>query len=164
MDLPDEVLLTKVQTGNAHYDKRSIEESTGRIGAKYKLAGNIIKLLDIYIFFILTKRESACKGRFTLRVYKKNWEKRSPLHLNRKYSYIDLTKNEVLEKDQILSKIKDKKNRFACVAKLCEEKYEELQNICRKMKSVPIISREVEDIIELGLLEITNERLRKLDL
>ena len=162
MDLPDEVLLTKVQTGNAHFDKLSIEESTGRIRPKYKLAGN--KLLNIYIFFILTKRESACKRRFTLRVYKKNWEKRSPLHLKRACSYIDLTKNEVLEKDQILSKIKDKKNRFACVAKLCEEKYKELQNICRKMKSTPIISREVEDIIELSLLEITNERLRKLDL
>lgn len=164
MELPDEVLLNKVQTKNVHFDRKSIEEYTGREGRKYKLAGNIIKILGIYIFFILTTRESACKRRFTFRIYKKDWENKSLRYLNGKCSYLDLTKNEVIEEEQLLNKIKNRKNRFTCVAKLCERKYKELQVLCKKTQKIPSISKEAKDTIGLGLLEITEERLRSLGL
>jgi hypothetical protein len=174
MELPDDLLLSKVQPANVHYDKKSLERTVRHrqiLNPKYKLAGNTIKPFALFIFFVLTTTKDACRRNLSICISQADWEEKVPNCLNEKYSYTDLTKSEVMEKYEILAKMKDRKNGFKRVAKLCEKKYEELQNLLPRMREAPRRLSEKEMIIaDMALSlskstsEIAEEVLKKLRL
>jgi hypothetical protein len=132
MDLPDGLVLKKIQTQNAYYDRKSKEKFTNIIKPKYKLAGNI--LLEIYTFFVLTTEEQACQKFLTLKIMRDDWEDRNPNYLKASCSYLDIKKVEVLNKNEILQKCRDKQNGFPCVAKLCDKQFKQLRELRAKIQ------------------------------
>lgn len=163
--LPDGVLLQKIITRNIHFDIKSLEVTTNIIKPKYKLTGNILTDIGIYCFFILTKNKYTCRQDLLLCILQKDLLDKKKGHLKEKYSYTDITKYEILDKEEILSKIKDDKNGFECVAKLRAKKYKILKWHCykaKKTKRKP--SRKDILLIDLALMKVTEEKLKKLQL
>ncbi|MCK5416040.1 hypothetical protein KAI92_01280 [Candidatus Parcubacteria bacterium] len=137
LPLPDNLLLSRISNQNVYCDKKSLERSTGITKPKYKLAGNILKPLEVYAFFIATKNKNACNGHTTIKIQQKHWENKCSGHLASSMGYIDLHKVETMSGDEICQKMRDRQNGFPFSAKLCDTKYEEL----KKLKSKVHISR-----------------------
>lgn len=157
------LLLNKIAKKNLYYDKRSRELTTNIVKPKYKLAGNSI--LDEYFFNILTTTLSACKAEFTLTINQTDWEnKRNGRYLNEPVSYCDLTKYELLNKLDLLKKMEDRHNKFRCVAKLADAKYEQLQNLQSKFASCFHISSQTKDMIDRGISDTLDRIASKLRL
>lgn len=155
-------LLSTIIPQNVYLDKKSIELLTGRVRRKYKLAGK--PLLDKYFFNILTKTKSACKTSSTLCIESTDWDKKisgSRLNIT---SYCDLTKYELINKSELITKLLDKKNKFLFQAKLCDQKCIELQCLRNQVSKSFLISQEVKRIINQGLSPSIDEALSKLGL
>ena len=159
--LPDELLLARIVKSHLYKDKRSLEKTTKRIRPKYKLARGII--LEKYLFNLLTRTESACNRRLTLIIGKEDWENVTKEYPKKECSYCDITKCDILERDELLKKMRDKKNRFPYVAKLCDTKCKELENLWKKGRRYPL-SKPVREIIESPLSDFVDEKLRELRL
>lgn len=165
MELPNEVLLSKIAKRGLYYDKKSKEETTGVIKPKYKLAGNNIPAIEQYFFHVLATTLSVCKASVTLRIRQQDWEERvKGSYLPKDISYCDLTKFEIMDGLELLEKIKDKKNGFPYVAKLCSSKYEKLKKLGKKMKYDTRISDEAIKIVINGLSDSADEIAMKLGL
>lgn len=163
VDLPNELLLRKIQAKHLYLDRKSKEPTTNTIKPKYKLAGNII--LEQYFFNIITKTLSACKDRLTLKIEQKHWEDRvSGPYLKERVSFCDLTKWELLERKDLIEKMKDKANTFPYIARLCDSKYRELQHIRNRISRISYIPKEAKAIITEGISPIIDEVVSKLGL
>lgn len=137
MDLPDSLLLSRVQPANIHHDKKSLEKRVRYkqiIKRKFKLAGNIIKPMMIFTFFTLTRTKDACRRDLRICIRQKDWENKDPDCLNEEYTYTDLTKAEAMEKSEVLAKMRERDNGFKRVAILCEKKYEEFRSLLPRMR------------------------------
>jgi len=159
MQITDNVLLLKINEASAYYDKFSVEETIGKIKPKYKLMRSSI--LEQYFFNVLTKDMTACKKKLTIRIEKDDWLNRAKGYLE-KCSFCDLTKYDIMDKEVLLKKIRDRNNLFLFVGKLCESKYNELKKLSKKVKYLPYISRETRNIVQNNLLGISNEKIKEL--
>lgn len=163
MELPANVLLLKINPKSLYLDKKSKELSTGKIKRKYKLAGNMI--LDEYFFNFLTRQSSACIRRFTLCIEPKDWENETTeSRLGGQNSYCDVSKFELINKNDLLAKIRDKGNGFPFIARLCEEKVNELQVLRNEIGKCAFISSETRNLIQKGISPMVKEALIKLGL
>lgn len=169
MILPDKLLLSKIQTQNVYCDKDSTEKTTNVIKNKYKIAGNILSPLNIYAFFITTTNASACQKSLTVTIEPKHWESKLSGYLNAAYTYVDIRKIEPLSDQELLQKIKDASNGFPCVARLCDTKYQEMQNLRDRahishsylpLEKTALIKIALEDIVDTS--QITDDILKKL--
>ncbi|HNV97467.1 MAG TPA: hypothetical protein PKL13_04170 [bacterium] len=158
--LPDSILLKTIQKQNAYFHKNSKEQTTGVIKSKYKLAGNILQDFRVYIFFILTSHSSSCDKRTTLKIKKCDWENRKQKHLGG-VGYLDVKKVETLDEKEIITKLKA--NEFYCVARLSDDKFIQLNDLCKKARcqtSTPDKNRSIlqiavsDKIEELDRLEV----------
>jgi hypothetical protein len=166
MEMPDHILLSKVRKQGVYFDYYSLEKMTSVTKPKYKLAINILPI-GIYFFCILTTNESACDSLVSLTVSQSDWENKDPKYLNEPYSYIDIKKTEVLQKTELLAKIKDARNQFIFVAIMNDKKFEELRLLKSKLsKSKRYISERRRNIIDIAFTEanIADEVLAKLQI
>jgi hypothetical protein len=155
INLPDDVLLGKIETQKAYYDYKSLEKFTGKIGRKYKLAGKIFSLppvLTLYPFFVLTTNKEACQKELTVCVQVSDWEDRQVGHLERE-SFMDIKKVDTLDKDEILSKLNDSENGFPYVARLSDNKFNELKGKQENLHKARRVSEEDLAIIQYALAE-----------
>jgi hypothetical protein len=163
MRVPDAILLATIQSKNLYLDKKSKEITTSRVKGKYKLAGNILSELEQYFFNILTKNFSSCKSRLTIKIEEKHWEEKAEGdYLSEEVGYCDVTKYELIGKDDLVKKMRQYS--FPYVARLCESKYRELQSIRNKAQKEYFISREVKNIITKGISPSIEELASKLGL
>ncbi len=163
MDLPANILLSKITPKHLYLDKKSKESSTDVTKRKYKLAGN--QILDQYFFNILTRNSSACKTHFTLCIEPKDWENKvSGPYLGNQNSYCDLTKFELLSKTVLVNKMRDKDNGFLFIAKLCQHKCKEFENLLPEVAKCLYISSETKGIIDRGIASAIDGILSKLGL
>lgn len=163
MDLPANILLSKITPKHLYLDKKSKEFSTNVTKRKYKLAGN--QILDQYFFNILTRNSSACKTQFTLCIEPKDWQNKvSGSYLGNQNSYCDLTKFELLSKSDLISKMRDRDNGFPFVAKLCQQKCKEFENLRPEVTKCFYISSETKGIIDQGIALAIDGILSKLGL
>lgn len=151
MDTLDDVLLaTKIKTKNLYAETKSKEIFTGKVGRKYKLAGNNIPALEQYFFNILTTRLSACKARLTITIEKKHWEDRAKgNYLLKDFGYCDITKYELIGKEELLKKLREYS--FPYIARLCESKYRELQTMRDKAHEDRAIPETEKSLITTGI-------------
>lgn len=147
MIFSDEVYLSKVSTRGLYFDKKSKEEYTGKVKKKYKLAGiqdDILSELQIFRFFVGTSKESSCQKALTLKVEPEDWEDVHDSHsstVGSKCGYFDVRKVDILNREELLTKIKDPSNGFGYVAKLKYECFGDLQSLAlslnRSHKPIP---------------------------
>lgn len=167
MELPDEIILQRIEKSCAYCDEKSFEKRTGKIGRKYKLAGNPLKVLKIYPFFILTKDKFTCSGHLTLKIAPKEWVEKEPNYLKNVISYLDITKVEPLSDEEIIEKSKDLQNKFKRVARLRADKLKRLEKMRKKLHYTrKHISPPKKNLINEAIKEIkTPDRiLKQLDL
>jgi len=85
--------------------------------------------------------------------------------LKEEYSYIDITKPELLEKNDILEKIGDKENRFRFAAKLCDKKFIKLRDLYNKMRKragkFPVSTLK---LLKQAFDEVVDEKVKELGL
>ena len=79
-------------------------------------------------------------------------------------SYCDLTKCEVLSKTQLIIKMRDRENGFPYIAKLCENRFQQLQTLRNEIASCLYISPETKSLIQEGISPMMSEALSKLHL
>lgn len=157
MEISDEFYLRLIKERHAFQDKKSKEKATRNKKRKFKLACKPISMLETYSFLLIHSSNSACIKDLTLCVKRNDWEKRNPRHLHRlqnAQSFIDINKCETLTKQTLLKKIKDKKNRFSYIAKLCDVKYEELKKLTIKLEQKKYLDRlspQTKEIIGVAL-------------
>ncbi len=157
MFLPDKLLLSKIQTQNVYCDKDSLEKTTSVIKHKYKIAGNILSPLNIYAFFITTTNKDACQKSLTVTIESKHWESRLAGYLNEAYTYVDIRKIELLTDLELLKKMRDSTNGFPCVARLCDIKYRDMQNLRNHAHtSKSYLPLEKTTLIKMALDEIVD--------
>lgn len=168
--LPDVLLLRMIEIQKVFFDKNSYEQNTGRVRNKYKLSGQCLKPLDIYTFFCITTNEEACSRHSTIEVEQRHWENKASGFLDRDKSYIDAKKVELLTKSEVVGKIRDVQNGFKCVARLCDEKFNELKEKKAGLNMGGFISTErrllaeqaLSDIVDIDV--VNNDILEKLGL
>ena len=137
---------------------------TNKTKPKYKLAGNF--LLDFCFFHILTTSKDACKKLCTLTIQLSDWEDIVPKFKSKLkgVGYCDLTKFESMKIVVLLGKMKDEKNGFPYVCRLCDAKYKKLKKLTKNLYKYPHISRETKDFIENGISPSIDSILEKLNL
>ena len=169
MDLPNELHLSKISHRCLYCDKKSVEPGTGVIKKKYKLAsvpGDIVThQLNVYRFFIGTSQKEACQKDLTLVVMPEHWEHIDILYesvLANTTGYYDLRRVEVMSKDELLLKLKEKPISFQYAAKLRTEHFDQLRSLSPKLyRSHKALSKEKIDNI-LGALFQDNEDINKI--
>lgn len=162
MDLPDALLLAKIEYRHLYRDKKSKESATNRVKPKYKLAGRFI--LEQCFFNVLTTDKTACKSSLTLTIEKHHWGERDRWFKSEETSFCDVTRYELLGKGELLGKIRDKGNGFPHAAKLCEAKCQQLDGIIRRMHRHPRVSREARTVIVTGMADAIDDLLLRLGL
>lgn len=161
MELPSDLLLHKITESHLYLDKQSLEERTGKIKSKYKLARS--KILEQYLFHILTKSKSSCKDSSTLKLRREDWENiTNEDFLSEELSYCDITKYHIHGEASLLEKIKNPQNGFPLVAKLMRSKYIQLLKLCKKVRYNPYVSNAVKEVI--ASQSMIEERLKILGL
>jgi hypothetical protein len=134
--LPDDFLLKKILTRHLYFDKKSKEESTGIVKGKYKLAGInediLTNAIQVYRFFVGTSEETSCQKELTLKTHPSHWEDLDPSYKNTIGSlcgYFDVRNIEVLNRSELIEKMRDGSNGFPLVAKLKYQFFGDLQRI-----------------------------------
>jgi len=158
-DLSDEELLCKITSRSAYRDEKSIEnrKPTPPPKPKFKLAGGEID--EQYLFYVLTTTGGACRERVTLIINPEHWEERIAGPYLQEVSYCDLRKHELLTKEDILEKSKDKENGFKYIAKLCDLKCRELRKVHIKLRKDPTVSQEIKEIVGISLSDIIPDKI-----
>jgi len=150
-----ETLCQRVKPRNIHKDEKSLENTTGKIKRKFKLTGKPLTALGQFIFFILTRNPEVYHKSLTIRVEKDEWENKNPKYQNSlgETSYIDITRFEILTKNELISKIFDKYNGFKYIAKLPANKFIELDNkrYSNNRSLKKLVSSEIEKILKEAL-------------
>ena len=157
MRIDNSVYLTTIQTQDTYYDKKSIEEGTGREKPKYKVCADLLPI-DVYPFFVSTKLKNSCPKSLVVVVNETEWEKRDVKYL-KGISYLSATHIESLSSNEVISKMKDPKNGFKFVARLPDYKYKELKNksLRKKYKLPP----KQKKLTELALSDEKKEDIIK---
>lgn len=127
----------------------------------------MLPAIGIYFFCVLTTNKDACDSLMRLTVSQMDWEDKDSKHLNRQFSYIDIKKTEVLQKTDLLFKIKDRGNKFVFVARIARARFEELKLLkCNVEKSSRFISERKRNVIDIAFAEanIPDEVLTRLGL
>ena len=162
MEESNKLLSLKIEQTNLYLDLQSVEETTNRKKPKYKLSR--AKILDQYLFNLLTKTDSG-KSSLTLIIKREDWLNiASHKYLSEPFSYCDITKCIFHSEEELLAKIKDIKNGLPFVAKLKPNIYNKLLKLCKKAKYIHYLSDKSKKNIELSLQDIINEKLKKLHL
>jgi hypothetical protein len=160
-----DVICRHVKPKNVHRDEKSQEATTGVVKRKYKLAGNPLKDLDQFVFYIMTSSPSACHRDTSIRVDETEWINRNtkfPAALQG-VGYIDLTKHEVLTSGEVGYKIIDPKNRFQRMAELPETRYRELKNGLAHIKKLrKATAPEVTRLLVRSLEPLSSDLARDL--
>jgi hypothetical protein len=164
LEIPTQLLLSKIEGSCLYLDKQSLEEYTGIRKPKYKLARS--KILEQYLFHVLTKNKGTCKKILTLSIKREDWLDRIPGdgYLKEKCSYCDISKHVLHSEKSLINKIKYKKNGFPYVAKLSPNKYLKLLKLCKKSEKIPTISESTKEIIKLSLDNMLDDKLKGLGL
>ncbi|MEK6839485.1 MAG: hypothetical protein AABX72_00965 [Nanoarchaeota archaeon] len=160
-----DIICRHVKLKNVHMDEKSKEAVTGKVKRKYKLAGNPIKDLDQFIFFVMTSDPNAYHRATSIQVDQTEWINRNtdfPKSLQG-VSHIDLTRNEVLTAGEVGYKIVDEKNRFHKIAELPESKYREFkEGLVRLKKLRKPTAPEITRLLVRGLEPLSSDLARKL--
>ncbi|MFC1656079.1 hypothetical protein ACFL3C_04360 [Patescibacteria group bacterium] len=171
----DDFLLAKIREQNLYCDEASLEKGTKKIKRKFKLAGIqndiVTESIAIYRFFVTTSNKITCNNFLTLTVKSKDWEdvqKKYKKQIEGNNSYIDIQRIEVLTQDELLMKLKDKKNQFIYVAKLSDKKFSDLKKLPFKIERLhrPLSESKTSEIVN-SLISSTKEAdtfLKKLGL
>ena len=163
-NIDPKVKLMKISPQFAYCDEKSKEAHTEVLKRKYKVAGNVINSLGIYTFFVLTSKIESCQKFLTVCIEECHWENRNYRYLHGN-SYLDVKKIESLSKDDLIEKIDDPGNKFVLVAKLCDQKYDELREMIGKLqRSSSFISEDTKKLIAYALSDDISGVLAKLGL
>jgi len=154
--IPDKLILQTIEPQKVYYDKKSVEQSTKIIKRKYKMAGNSFASLSIYTFFIITSKQASCSHGTMITVEQHHWENKDPACLNENYSYIDIKKIEQLTGAEICAKKNDSYNGFKFVAKLCDDKYNDLKTLLPFISTGGYISCERRELARQALADTVN--------
>lgn len=133
--MPDNVLLRFINLRRAFFDIKSKERGADRVKPKYKLLtqkGLLSDELEIYVFHILTTTEDSYIKDKTINIYRSDWEEREESHLGAEYSKLCTQIIDVINKDNLLEKIRDGENKFSQVAVLGQIKFDEVINFVKK--------------------------------
>lgn len=131
MDLPDYLLLTRIESKCAYLDKKSVEARTKVKKPKYKLASNSLPRLGVHTFFVMMGKPYACEGKLTLHIKENEW-----LEKDTKFkgdSYIDIKNIEAMNDQEILQKSRDSHNGLTRVARMPDSHYKKLRNLVTKV-------------------------------
>lgn len=162
MIFPDEFYLAKVSTRCLYFDKKSKENFTGVVKRKYKLAGInndiLTDVTEVYRFFVGTSEQSSCQRELTLEVKPGHWEFIDTSHqstLGAKSGYFDVGKIDVLNRAELMDKMKDTSNGFAYVARLKEKCFGDLQSLASRLHRAhrPISKTRVPHILNALIKE-----------
>lgn len=129
MYMPDSILLRNINLRNTFLDRKSKEESTSITKAKYKLLtfkDLILADLGLFVFHVLTTGEDSYIKDKTMDIYPNDWEYRDGTHLGANCSRLCTQKVDVLNKETLLEKIRDDKNRFSHVGTIYQSKFSEI--------------------------------------
>lgn len=158
MEIPslNKALLKTIEPKSLHCDKKSKEKFTGVVKTKFKLfTSKILPPLNFYLFFILTSKIDACQRSFTIEILHSDWEIIKKGYLKPISSYLDYRKIEHLSEEEVLGKMDDSGNKFIRIAKLSNEKFEEIKKEyqIRKEKGFYMkASSETKELIDVALL------------
>ena len=103
----------------------------------------------------------------TMEIKPEDWVNKDANHLNADCSYLDIKKIESLDKDVLLQKCRDHQNRFQCVAKLCDKKYQDLRDLRNKVlrSPRPVPTQKANLILTaLNAIKIPDNKLQELKL
>lgn len=163
MDFPDELLLKRIVQRNLYRDAKSLEQSTNTTKAKLKLASN--PLLEQYFFHVLTSRRVSCKRDCTLFIPSDEWEEVAhPHHLSEPLSCCDISKFELLGKDELIEKMRDRKNGFPYVARMPVKRYRQLKKLMKTAVWMQYIATEDIPLLKEALAERVEEIAKELKL
>lgn len=159
IELPDEVILSKITSRCAYRDEKSIEniKPTPPPKRKFKLSGG--KILEQYLFHPLTTRSSACRQRVTLVINPEHWENKINDEYLNQISYCDLRKFDLLLEEDVLFKCRDRENGFEYVAKLCYSKCQELLKLNIQLRIEPDVSDEIKNVIDISIADIVADEI-----
>ncbi len=170
--IPASLLLSRVQTQKVFCDRTSIDRHTHQRKTKYKVAGNILAPLKVYAFFVATSQRDACKKNSTVVVEPQHWENVVGTHLRAPFTYLDVRKVEPLSDQELAQKMRDPANRFSCVARLCDAKYQELKGLRSSVHThhaylpvdqIVLIKAALDDVF-VDTSKISDDILQKLGL
>ena len=143
---PKELLLKTIEKQNAYCCQKSIEKSTGVKKTKYKLAGN--RFYEVYIFFILSSKNYGNKYT-TLEIEEKDWENRKSKHLDGN-GYLNVKNIETLTEEEIVSKLRS--GSAYKVARLCNAKFIDLNDLCKQAGSQTSTSEEKKALLQIATI------------
>lgn len=155
MFLPESVVLMYYLPRNTFIDKVSEEKSTGVIKPKYKLLFKHHKEMDVFVFFVLTTKQSACVKERTFTIEQSDWEDRQGYYLSADYSYIDVQNHIVMNKSDVIEKANNPNKGFSYAGKIYQTKFTELTNKVQKYISSATHKTDftVRDILREIVLE-----------
>lgn len=162
MEIPDNLVLERIKGGHAYFDIKSRESHYPyKEKRKYKLSHNVIHEFESYAFIVLTSNPDSCKKSVTLMINQSDWEDREDGFLNG-MSCCDVSKCDIINKQDLLIKIKDRNNTFRRVARLANEKFSLVCSLCREAISKKFVSEETKSILEPCLDKAIFEIMHKL--
>ncbi len=154
--LPGKLRLKTVEPQKIFCDEFSEEKITRVKKRKYKLAANcILAKINVYTFFITTTNVFAC-SQHRIEVRTHHLENKSPQYLNEHSTYIDARDVEFLTEKELIGKMDDPRNLFLLVARLCDEKYEELKKLKDEVHKGGFISTEKIALVREALSDVSN--------
>lgn len=165
--LSDDILLSKIVQRGVYLDRKSIEKHTGKIGKKYKVAGNCIPEINFYFFFVTSSSKSAYGVKNTISVLSHEWIDKESWALNG-VSQVSYTHFDKFTSEEVLEKIKDPYNGFKSVAQMTEAKFKALVSCYKKNKVSARLSSTNQALLDIGLSEddivneVAEQRLREL--
>ena len=142
-----------IQLQFVYYDKKSTDPhiSHATPKPKGKLAGVIIA--EVYSFFELTSVRSRINERHRVDIEQEHLENLQFGYLTGDEGCIKLIEPEYLSVEEIDKKIADRRNGFKNIARLCDEKWSEVQRKCRSedFRRTPraITRRQQAEIVRL---------------
>lgn len=158
-----------IQRLYVYLDQKSEEKSTKKTNPKYKVyikKHPIFK--EVLIFFILTSQNHYPNKKTIISIQSSEWEQHTCAKLN-KTSYIDIIKPSHLNSTEIETKYNDQNNGFVCVAKLPDNRFQEMQSKIQLIKSYDCNDQLKKDNISTAVYalekdENIKDKLRELGL
>lgn len=126
-----------IKTRNVYLDRKSKKRKSkkkDRPKSKYKLASlQSIVSKGHYFFIIASDKPKNIPEDCVIEIYQKDWERKNSNHLSNICSYIDLINTEFLKYVDIEQKMFDGENRFSCIGRIKEVKFNEILGLYKKI-------------------------------
>ncbi len=150
--------MSRIKHRRVYRDKKS-KEWGSRTKLKHKIAGYKVPFEGVgRIFWVLTSQEGRTSGQNTVTIEQHHWENKSnPMVLTKTYSYASPGKYEILKDSEVLAKRRDARNGFSYMACLCQEKFDELCSLTRKLKMSK--TRTVQDLRNIAASTVPQEKV-----